>query len=199
MHRRLSVAYIVKSEDLDGFDDEFESLLDHHERDRKSKQFHKERMSITSISQKPTNANKVSKLKPLKSKNKVNSFDDLEGIQKRLKTLQNILKYLPDEQQVMSSLALTGQDVSGIFDEDIKNDSETDMEPSCSGFLVIVGGGISEATRFYCELIKHVLYLKRNPNGRIKQVITISFIQYSSLQKDSASDEEQKVCLYLYL
>ena len=174
--RRLSVQSILKSNSLDDFKEEFESLLTNHERDQKSKQFERERDSIISAAAHQDNK---SLTKPAHKKKDKKTVDELIDINSKLQTLQNILKYLPDE---------THLNEIGINDEEKENDTII-----TSGFLVVVGGNISEATRFYAELIGNVLYLKREPNSKIKQVITISFIESTALdQNDDVDDAKQQ-------
>jgi len=201
---RLSLQSIVKADNLDSFNDEFESLLESHDKHRRSRQFIRERLSVIS----PTSNQKASAIAITKfQKKKQQKFnkhkhpqqqyqqqppvDELEDIKSKLEILQNILKYLPDD--AVTYTQFDAQSSKPNLQEPLQPDShfdDMDAEPSCSGFLVVVGANISEATRFYTELINNVLYLRREPNSKIKQAITISFIQSTALEQDA--EEESK-------
>eukprot|EP01084_Bolivina_argentea_P060812 111110_1 len=197
---RLSLNSIVKGDNLDNFNDEFESLLENHELDRKRSKFVKERLSIISGSSNPniTNNSKFYNMNKFNKKNdnnkKKKSFnkgghDELEDIKTKLQTLQNILKYLPNDSK--TSCNNNNNDIN-----------ESEMEATCSGFLVVVGGNISEATRFYAELVNNILYLKREPNSKIKHVITISFIQsnvFDNNNNNNENEEKEKNAKYMDL
>jgi len=193
----LSVGSILSSESLDCFNDQFESLLQSHEEHRRSQQFDQKRLSIISTSSnhdlqnssslfqrkknKDSKKKKQKKSRKPKQERKFRENDELEEVESRLETLQDVLKYLPE-------------DSSHVIHDDPDNieqlDDDDDFDAVCSGFLVVVGDNISEATRFYAELLNNVLYLRREPNGKVKQVITISFIQSTALDQEQESDEK---------
>merc|ERR1712228_161958 len=90
MKRKISVQSLLKSNSLaDDFKEEFESLLTNHERYQKSKQFERERDSIISLSNNIPQKNKKKSQK---------TVDELVDITAKLEKLQNILKYLPDDE-----------------------------------------------------------------------------------------------------
>ncbi|ETO31197.1 hypothetical protein RFI_05923 [Reticulomyxa filosa] len=99
------------------------------------------------------------------------------SLEDQLETLQSMLQYIPsvkEEEKNGKTILRSGSK---------KKDVSTDMsqyigEPLCSGFLIIQEGSGHDPLRYYCELMNcNQLLLRKQPNGKIKQVIHISFIQ----------------------
>eukprot|EP01084_Bolivina_argentea_P144827 254013_1 len=160
-----NLAVPLVSDDLADFgDDQLEELLQCYEKEVRTSTFMKHRSSIISGS-----SMDATYLLKRSNKTEKKEHDELQDVKSKLETLQNVLKYLP----------------SDVTDPNHSIDPET----TCSGFLVIVGGNIADATRFYVELIGNSLYLRREPNSKIKQVISVSFIDSSALEEH---EEEEK-------
>lgn len=184
----ISLKSIVLTEHVFDLDDELDMLLETHLQNKKSKEFAQQRLSIISLSSNGSrNSNNnlaIDNVNTLIDRTRLSvpsssspKVDQLSDLKTRLLTLQNVLQYLPDDIRTLRK----------------QNTNDIDLlEPIYSSFLVVVGSNIQTEQRYFCELVDNILYLRREPHSKVKQAITISFIQSNALNTDYLTNPKNK-------